>query len=384
MIRVVEWIVLFLLLMLVAGCGIKNAGTSTETTNGVALILLDGDSTPVAFARVVLYATESDSILDTALADSMGVTALNWDEALVGNLEVTSPDSSTMLWSWNRKATEFSDSTILLIPQSCRMHVYTSEKEIRILRLLSSPYQAQSVNDTFTFAHIPAGSWTLVHQPDSTDSTHLIALGHAVVSSGDTVVTNLDSNTQTVLEDFEDADSRHNLAVLTGSTGWYFNALNSASWLQPLDKADFAAAVFADSSGINHYLALRFILPTDSSMTLVGTHFADSGSTFDLSALQSISIRMRGDGVVSFAMENPASVGDTLFRKAIWSTTVDSNWHDYTFSPGGEVLWPEIGEVDFSSIADSIGFVTFFMQSGSWLDVDDLVLEGVVPSTFTP
>ena len=86
---------------------------------------------------------------------------------------------------------------------------------------------------------------------------------------------------------------------------------------------------------------------------------------------------MRGDCDFSVALEHYKEIGDNKFNKALWKAKASEDWREIAFRPGDEVLKSESYQVRFSEIATEIGFFTVFANSGTYLQIDDIVFEGM-------
>ena len=110
---------------------------------------------------------------------------------------------------------------------------------------------------------------------------------------------------------------------------------------------------------------------------MLGTHLGLDTGYYDISRLTAIRIKVRGDCKFYVALEHYKEIGDNTFRKALWKAEANEDWREFVFRPGEEALRDESYQVHFSEIATEIGFFSIFIRSGTYLQIDDIVFEGI-------
>ena len=357
-----------------------SAGATSETTNGIAITVVNASSMPIANARVTLYSKENLSVLGTTKSDTAGIAQFDalGSTSAANNVFVegiAGEDSSLMSWtSFDTNQTEIS-----LLP-SASLTVRTGSAEADFAKLSaaialdSTPYSALRSGGEYTFAHVPAGLFNVV-AGDSLIATVELDTG----STADTLFRIPDLTREFVFEDFNDGDSLNNLAKVYPNYGWYFAAVGKAKFTRPDSTTGFTGALENDANKNEtrgNYLSLRYEL-SDSSYVMLGTHLGLDTGYYDISRLTAIRIKVRGDCKFYVALEHYKEIGDNTFRKALWKAEASKDWHEFVFRPGEEALRDESYQVHFSEIATEIGFFSIFIRSGTYLQIDDIVFEGM-------
>ena len=356
----------------------NSAGATSETTNGIALTVVDASRTPIAHARVKLYSKENMSVLGTAESDTAGIAqftlnAETLDSALAAKTFVegiAGKDSSLMSWT----ALDTNKTEISLLPSaSLTVRTGTAEadyaKLYETISLDSTPYAALRNGSEYTFAHVPAGLFNVV-AGDSLIASVTLETG----TSADTIFRVPGISREFVFEDFDDGDSLNNIAKVYPNYGWYFSAIGNAKFVSPDSASGFKGALENSSNG--KHLSIRYNI-TDSDYVLLGTHLGLDTGYYDLSQLTAIRIKVRGDGEFSVALEHYKEIGDNMFRKALWKSKATEEWREVVFRPGEEILESNSYQVRFKEISTEVGFFTIFANSGTYLQIDDIVFEGM-------
>jgi hypothetical protein len=345
-------------------------GATSETTNGIAFTVVDASHSPIINARLKLYSKENISVIDSAATNSLGeayfdtVISDGFIEGIAGS------DSSLMTWA----PLDTQQTEISLLP-SASITVRTGATEADYAKLYetialdATPYAAYLKNGEYTFAHVPAGLFNVV-AGDSLIASVALENG----TSADTIIRVPGVTREFVFEDFDDGDSLNNIARSFPNYGWYFNTSDGGQWITPDSTMSFASAIKNDQQG--KHLSLKFALG-ESGTVLIGTHIGLDTGYYDLSKLTAVRLKVRGDCEFSVALEHYKDIGNNNFHKALWKATANENWHEIIFRPGDETLESESYQVRFSEIANEIGFFTIFMKNGTFLDVDEIVFEGM-------
>ncbi|WP_458450123.1 hypothetical protein [Fibrobacter sp.] len=378
--RAVECLILGVALL--AGCsdsGSETAGATSETTNGIAVAVYDVNRDPIPQARVTLYSKADFAVVNSAVANDSGLAHFDSlaEECSSGNCFVegiAGADSALMNWSEFKPAISETEiaTQIELAPSASltlRTGATTDEEVFEFLRLESTPYMASRSGSDYVFAHVPTGMFTVV-AGDSAVATFSLEAG----AEADTLVNVPGKTLEFVFEDFDDGDSLNNLAKNYRNYGWYYIASGTATWIKPDSAGGFGGAIVDGARG--KHLSLQFDLG-DSGYVLLGTHLGLDTGYYDLGALTAIRMRVRGDCDFSFALEHYKDLGDNNFQKSLWHATADTAWKEFVFRPGREKLNASVYQVEWKNIAHEIGFVSIFASSGSFLEIDEIVFEGI-------
>ena len=352
-----------------------SAGATSETTNGIAITVVNASSRPIANARVTLYSKEDLSVLGTTKSDTAGIAQFDaLDSTSAANnvfVEgIAGEDSSLMAWT----PLDTHQTEISLLP-SASLTVRTGATQadyatlFDALALDSTPYSAIRSGGEYTFAHVPAGLFNVV-AGDSLIATVKLDSG----TTADTLFRIPDITREFVFEDFDDGDSLNNLAKVYPNYGWYFTTVGKAKFTRPDSTTGFTGALENETRG--KYLSVRYEI-SDSSYVMLGTHLGLDTGYYDISRLTAIRIKVRGDCKFYVALEHYKEIGDNTFRKALWKAEANEDWREFVFRPGEEALRDESYQVHFSEIATEIGVFSIFIRSGTYLQIDDIVFEGM-------
>jgi len=352
-----------------------SAGATSETTNGIAITVVNASSMPIANARVTLYSKEDLSVLGTTKSDTAGIAQFDaLDSTSAANnvfVEgIAGEDSSLMAWT----PLDTHQTEISLLP-SASLTVRTGATQadyatlFDALALDSTPYSAIRSGGEYTFAHVPAGLFNVV-AGDSLIATVKLDSG----TTADTLIRIPDITREFVFEDFDDGDSLNNLAKVYPNYGWYFTTVGKAKFTRPDSTTGFTGALENETRG--KYLSVRYEI-SDSSYVMLGTHLGLDTGYYDISRLTAIRIKVRGDCKFYVALEHYKEISDNTFRKALWKAEANEDWREFVFRPGEEALRDESYQVHFSEIATEIGFFSIFIRSGTNLQIDEIVFEGM-------
>ena len=357
-----------------------SAGATSETTNGIAITVVNASSMPIANARVTLYSKENLSVLGTTKSDTAGIAQFDaLDSTSAANnvfVEgIAGEDSSLMAWApLDTHQTEIS----LLPSASLTVRTGTAEADYAKLSaaiaLDSTPYSALRCGGEYTFAHVPAGLFNVV-VGDSLIATVELDTG----TTADTLFRIPEVTREFVFENFDDGDSLNNIAKVYPNYGWYFTTVGKAKFTRPDSTTGFTGALENETSKNGtrgKFLSVHYEL-SDSSYVMLGTHLGLDTGYYDISRLTAIRIKVRGDCKFYVALEHYKEIGDNTFRKALWKAEANEDWREFVFRPGEEALRDESYQVHFSEIATEIGFFSIFIRSGTYLQIDDIVFEGI-------
>ena len=378
-------------------CGPETAGATSETTNGIAVVALDGVHKPIPQARVTLYqrpraaSAESPSeditvflpsyvtAIETATADDSGMvqfeTELDQCQKARCYVEgIAGEDSSLMVWT-KINAADSSAKEVELLP-SVSLTVRTgaaasdSTASRSVVMLDATPYWARNDGGDFVFSHVPAGLYTVLadHQPVADVSLDAGA-------SVDTLVRIGELTREFVFEDFDDGDNLNNLAKDFPNNGWYYVPHKGASFEKPDSAGGFAGAIIENETH-GKYLSMKFSM-ADSGYVALGTRLGLDSGYYDLSGLSAVRLKVRGDCMFAVALEHYRAVENNNHNKALWQVSATEEWTELLLRPGEEILNDSFYQVAWDEISNEIGIFSIFIYNGSLLEIDEIVFEGV-------
>ncbi len=391
---------------LLVGCsdkGSDTAGATSETTNGIAVAVLDNTRNPVPRSRITLYqhsgTVSADnpsediagflpsyvSALETATADDSGMVQFEtqFDQCQNGRCYIegiAGEDSSLMAWT-TLDAVDSSAKEVELLP-SVSLTIRTGAADsiaassLGSVLLNASPYYARQEGNEFVFSHVPSGKYTVLMWNEPVADVSLDA-----GASVDTLVRFPELTREFVFENFDDGDSLNNLAKDYPNFGWYYGAIGKARFIAPDSTTGFTSAL--EENGNGKILSLQFET-SDSGYVLIGTHLGLDTAFYDLSSLTAIRMKVRGDCKFSAALEHYKEINENTFLKALWASEASENWKEIVLRPGDEILDSNSFQIRFDDIAEEIGIFTIFITSGTTLQIDEIVFEGLDSITSRP
>lgn len=384
------------------GCsdsGSKTAGATSETTNGIAVVALDGVHKPIPQARVTLFKrfgavpVENPSevqdvtqflpsyvsALETATANDSGKVQF---ETLPDQCQdarcyvegIAGEDSSLMVWTKLDAADSTADEIELLPSVSLTVRTRTAASDSSVLgssvMLDASPYYARQEGNEFVFSHVPAGLYTVVANSQPVGEISLDA-----GSSVDTLMWFQEVSHEYVFEDFADGDNLNNLAKTYPNYGWYYIPHKGATFESPDSAGGFAGAL-VDDGARGKYLSLKFTIQ-DTGYVMLGTRLGLDTGYYDLSALTAIRLKVRGDCMFAVALEHYRQIEKNNYNKAFWFTKATDEWTELVLRPGEEIVDSKNYQVLWDEISSEIGIFSIFIYNGSYLEIDEIVFEGI-------
>ncbi|WP_255369321.1 CIA30 family protein [Fibrobacter sp. UWT2] len=391
-----------LILAAFSGCsdsGPETAGATSETTNGIAVVALDGVHKPIPQARVTLYqrpraaSAESPSevqdvtqflpsyvsALETATANDSGKVQF---ETLPDQCQdarcyvegIAGEDSSLMVWTKLDAVDSMADEIELLPSVSLTVRTGAASTDSttlgKTLMLDATPYWAQNNGSEFVFSHVPAGLYTIVANSQPVGDISLDA-----GTSVDTLLWFQELTHEFVFEDFDDGDNLNNLAKTYPNYGWYYLPHKGASFESPDSVGGFAGAL-VDDGARGKYLSLKFTIQ-DTGYVMLGTRLGLDTGYYDLSALTALRLKVRGDCMFAVALEHYRQIENNNYNKAFWFAKASDEWTELVLRPGEEIVDSKNYQVSWDEISSEIGIFSIFIYNGSFLEIDEIVFEGV-------
>ena len=388
-----------LVLTAFSGCsdsGSETAGATSETTNGIAIVALDGAHKPLPQARVTLFkrsgAVPAESLsedmvqdvtqflpsyvsaLETATADDSGKvqfeTRLDQCQNARCYVEgIAGEDSSLMVWTKLDEADSTTNKIELLPSVSLTVRIASVDSLGPVL-LDASPYYARQEGSEFVFSHIPSGKYTVVMWGEPIVDVSLDA-----GTSVDTLVHIGELLGEFVFEDFDDGDNLNNLAKDYPNNGWYYVPHKGATFESPDSAGGFAGALIENGTQ-GKYLSLKFSMG-DSGYVALGTRLGLDSGYYNLSSLTAVRLKIRGDAKFAVALEHYREIENMNHNKALWQVSATEEWTEIVLRPGEEILNENFYQVVWDEISSEIGIFSIFITSGTYLDIDEIVFEGI-------
>ena len=394
-----------LILAAFSGCsdsGPETAGATSETTNGIAVVALDGVHKPIPQARVTLYQRLGDvtaerlsegmtppvvsqffpsyvTALETATADDSGMVQFETELDQCQNARcyvegIAGEDSSLMVWT-KLDAVDSTADEIELLPSvtlTVRTGAAASDSIVSrsVVKLDATPYWAKNDGNDFVFSHVPAGLYTIV--------ANTLPVGDISLDAGTSVDTLLwfqELTHEYVFEDFDDGDNLNNLAKTYPNYGWYYLPHKGASFESPDSVGGFAGAL-VDDGARGKYLSLKFTIQ-DTGYVMLGTRLGLDTGYYDLSALTALRLKVRGDCMFAVALEHYRQLENNNYNKALWIATANDEWTELVLRPGDELLDDKNYQVAWDEISTEIGIFSIFIYNGTRLEIDEIVFEGI-------
>ena len=384
------------------GCsdsGPETAGATSETTNGIAVVALDGVHKPIPQARVTLYqrpraaSAESPSevqdvtqflpsyvsALETATADDSGKVQFETLPDQCQNARcyvegIAGEDSSLMVWTKFNAKDSLADEIELLPSVSLTVRTGAAASDSTVLgssvMLDATPYCAKNDGNDFVFSHVPAGLYTIVANSQPVGDISLDA-----GTSVDTLLWFQELTHEYVFEDFDDGDNLNNLAKTYPNYGWYYLPHKGASFESPDSVGGFAGAL-VDDGARGKYLSLKFTIQ-DTGYVMLGTRLGLDTGYYDLSALTALRLKVRGDCMFAVALEHYRQIENNNYNKAFWFTKASDEWTELVLRPGEEIVDSKNYQVSWDEISSEIGIFSIFIYNGSFLEIDEIVFEGI-------
>ena len=234
----------------------------------------------------------------------------------------------------------------------------------------ASPYYARQEGNDFVFSHVPAGLYTIVANSQPVGDISLDA-----GTSVDTLLWFQDLSHEFVFEDFDDGDNLNNLAKTYPNYGWYYIPHKGATFESPDSAGGFAGAL-VDDGARGKYLSLKFTIQ-DTGYVMLGTRLGLDTGYYDLSALTALRLKVRGDCMFAVALEHYRQIENNNYNKAFWFTKASDEWTELVLRPGEEIVDSKNYQVSWDEISSEIGIFSIFIYNGSFLEIDEIVFEGV-------
>lgn len=290
--------------LLLASCGsdrIAGRPGGDQTENGILARVLDPSGSPVVGARLVAHPASWTATDSAATRTEVGITA--WTDASGRALLPLDPGRWRIeILSAGRRAqfgttvgTGIQDAGSHRLSLPGGLHgIAASPGAWVAVRGLAHAVRADSLG-RFHLDSLPAGAIEVVDLGEG--RAWATAIPGTTVDCG---VLATDSVGQILLEDFEDGDSRHRRAPLTGG-GWWYVATSDSVVATPA-IGEFWRGILRDSSSGNRHLRVRFDFSSAGAnpWAEVGVQLgALTASATDLSRLESLRFGLLGSGTVS-------------------------------------------------------------------------------------
>lgn len=355
-----------------AGCSDeRSAGASTETTNGFTGQAFDSQGDPLVGARVSIWDPRGDRLLGQTLSDPDGRWRVPGIESPIVGIQVATSDGNEGLWSGGHRTLQ--DSTIPLVVRTARLSSLRLVNQ-KLSRLAGTPWRTTDG----LFRSVPPGAFSVLS--DTSASSFPVGSVQLVPDIAESLSTVADSGL--LVEDFDDGDSTWIYGPIRDNSARWFTQVSpsGAALLKPLSAESTATGGMVETGAFRgRSLRIRYFAADTGSFAQAGIYFR---GTLDLSALRSIRIKAKGNGVLRFGLWGHGAGG----TRALWQATPESAWKEYVFRPGSEM---PSGPSDpplttFEAIKPRVFLLMIQAYGGSELWVDDIRFDGITPETVIP
>ena len=365
-------------------CADRQAGGSTgvETTNGVMAILVhDSLDLPAVAARVVARPADwqegeplpVDSQLLEGRTDSAGRAVF--------------PDLPAGPWrfemSQGRWAAQFlgkpSSESVTNRIRLQRMGTLRG-KVSPFVRVLLVGLRHSTVSDSsgaFRIDSLPPGTVDIRTPHDG-------ARGYAGIPAAGTATAptlRTDPPGITILDDFQDGDSRMRFAPVTGGGWWYVSAAAGMVVTPEGVTAGPYLGVLTDS--VTKARTFRIQTRRDTAVNAWTELGFDLGSTrANLTGLEALLLRARGEGSWSLRIRTQDASGAVfLWQKSV---RLDSTWTSWRL-PADSLVYGKLAW-DASAVATLTRTSSVSLQSlgEGWIEIDEIGIEGPSPDKIWP
>jgi len=233
-------------------------------------------------------------------------------------------------------------------------------------------HRARTGSDgSFRLAGLPAGSASL-RAIDGSEQGIQSVRPREVVSAG---VLRPELAGELFLDDFEDGDTYHRYAAVSGN-GWWYAAKASALTSVPDDIAGHPEnALLTDSVTGNRYLEWSVSNPLNISEGWAEFGVGLGAKSTDLRKLSAISFRVRGSGTVQVRLHSTHLQSKQFYGAAV---SMASTWTDVTVPLSSfKVEGPGADTVRAANLLDSCSGIAWSFGPVGKIDLDDIRLTGV-------
>jgi len=377
------------LVLLATGCGdgsVAGGGSSgSEAGNSITIQVLRPDGMPASGAEVRVRASNHlrvDSsarpqgmVLDSTYADlSTGA-----DGAVVaaglreGSYRIEALDGEhagqVLATSSTRSGTR---ATIVLGPTGTVSGRIEGGRSGAWIGLLGSDHRTRTDSDgAFRMSGLPAGNASL-RAIAGTERGFQVVRPRESATVG---ILRPEVPAGLFLDDFEDGDTYHRYAPISGR-GWWYAAMASSLASVPDDIAGNPEnALMTDAATGNRFLEWSVSNPGNIAEGWAEFGVGLGAAPVDLRKLTSISFRVRGSGVVQVRIHSSRLLSKQFFGSAVALTP---DWTDVTVALGAfKVEGPGADTVDASALLDSCSGIAWSFGPAGKIALDDIRLTGI-------
>ncbi len=297
------------LIILLNSCSKPNqnaSGSATETTNGISISILSRGGDPAISAHGILCPldyTQRDSSQTCihTLADSTGF--IYFDIQTQGQWMLEVKDSTGSLWTQIQldTLTPFVNLGTANLKSFSRIHGITTSEIPPGTPVWIVGSEHQTFVDSmgrFAFDSLPAGSHIIEYAflQDTYRSYASVGPGSSITTSQAAI----ESAENLLFDDFEDGDSRHRYAPLSGE-GWWYISSRSGVQIIPAEKP-----IPIDTTDPLFHNSIHFRVEVDSGIKYpwanCGVQLGIQGESYDLNHVDTISFWAKGTGRIQFAI----------------------------------------------------------------------------------
>lgn len=359
---------LLLLAPFLFSCGTDRvAGASTETTNGLGGVVVLPSGAAARGARVQITDPTGTSVVVTCSTDTRGRWMANLPSGTYGVLVVAT--DGTRAWIYPRTFSINEAQAFATAPVGSLVAGAGT-------RLAATPFR--SANGRYD--SLAPGAYTVL-----SDSSTPMPLGSARVKSGDSTLFTGVRDSGLLFEDFDAGSPGFLYGGWHPTLHWYAQNSSVAEGgvlISPATDGGVTAALDTAGAWKGRSLSIRYTSKDTASFVQVGHYLP---RVMDLSALRSIRIRARGDGILRIHFA--ATDANNAIVRTQWQAVPNGKWTEYVFRPGEELPPGPSGNsspdrVAWSSISTGVWHFMIQAYGGTWMQIDDIRLDGIPPSAF--
>ncbi len=361
-------------------------GTGTETTNGIVVLTSGGVPAENAQVTIIDGATWYDSI---SIGVSPSVESLTVSQT--GIIEpTTTVGTRTVQVQWaDEVAIVEGDCDTIITSEGRTIRGYATGFES--VYLGGTEFKAEIIGETFVVTNIPDGIYSLWCKADST-----ITLQERAIVESDTEIAIDEISTGSLLfDDFTGGFSHNPLETVSKGVLWYTvsdslnHSLKDDIWIETNSNAQGNSSISAleldGAVRTNIFLGSRVPYPyAGIGVSLFGSSFQDG---YDLSDMDSISIRIRGSGTTHLFLESEqlTELGSSHYGYAIDLT---ESWESVAVSVNDLHLLSK--DIHYESIypwsteASNINRMEFLWRGEEnstdknyWMEIDEIRFIGI-------
>lgn len=365
------WLVLLVsIIPLLISCHSNNkiaGGAPGETTNGVSLNITTAQGKIITNAQAYLYKIESMEKVDSAVSDSQGYVHFDIPIQSLYGVEIISQDSSQMRWLSQEELKQTSLKTAINNSGFLWISIDSTTTQEQKIYLQNTPYSTTLKNSKGAKLRAPQGTYTLV-----ADSLYA---GIAQVSPSTIDSIECKPVSYVPIENFNDGNRKPLFSFYWPSDQWWWwLGGDSTQSIFPINDDHFTDGITTENAFEGKSLHIQY-----DSTQWIGFKL---GKSFDFTLLDSISIRLKGNGRVAILLEHIQEPPKIIYLKSAWEQPIDSLWTRVVYTLDSENQ-SKISNESWLNIRKNIEQFTIVLLEGNEVWIDDIHFYGIPLHTFT-